>query len=615
MSGEKSCESASNHNAALGSPALEHVQKLQLIFDKLPAFISYIGQDRRYRYCNQAYSRLLGRPNAEIVGKLSRDLLDQVAWTVIEPNLTKALGGQVAEFDIEGLDDETGKRWFHVVYTPDLNKAGEVAGVVVLVTDITDRKKAEVALRRSQESFAIMFRSLPIAVAISRLTDGTIVDMNPEFVRLTGFKREEMIGKTSADLGLNPDHEGRARVLEELKRDGIAAPAQFRVYPKGAPPREVVSHVRVVEMAGESFALSSIVDLTERKQIEEELAEANRVLKAIIAASPLAILVLDLEGRIETWNPAAEQLFGWTADEARGKVFPAVTADKTGELRANISKTLASDGIFGLEIQRVNRAGEKLDLRLWTGALRNAEGVPVGAIGILEDIRERKREEAQKLQVQVEMASLNLRLQRAMMETHHRVKNNLQMMAALLDLVRMRHSENIPGSELDRIVGHLKSLSAIHELLTLQAKLDPEAESIETRDTLAKLLPLVQQVAGERQITANVDNVELPVRYATSLAVLVNELVSNAVKHTPGNIELSLTSNDSGLRLEVSDDGRGFPAGFDPRSGATTGLELVESVARMELGGTTAYENREGGGARVVVEFPIPTDSGEFPAL
>jgi two-component sensor histidine kinase len=98
----------------------------------------------------------------------------------------------------------------------------------------------------------------------------------------------------------------------------------------------------------------------------------------------------------------------------------------------------------------------------------------------------------------------------------------------------------------------------------------------------------------------------MPVRQSTSLTVLVNELVSNAVKHGRGAIRLALTTRDGRALLEVTDEGPGFPAGFDPVTAANTGLELIQTLARLDLQGDTRFENIQGGGARVVVEFPIP---------
>ena len=98
----------------------------------------------------------------------------------------------------------------------------------------------------------------------------------------------------------------------------------------------------------------------------------------------------------------------------------------------------------------------------------------------------------------------------------------------------------------------------------------------------------------------------LPVKQGVSLAVLINELVNNAVKHGGHNVELRLSVVDKDVTLEVCDDGPGFSQAFTARTAAHFGLELVESVGRVDLGGETTYVNRPGGGACVRVTFPLP---------
>lgn len=119
-----------------------------------------------------------------------------------------------------------------------------------------------------------------------------------------------------------------------------------------------------------------------------------------------------------------------------------------------------------------------------------------------------------------------------------------------------------------------------------------------------RLVPLVAGLAAGRQIHYEAADIDLTPRQGAALAILVNELVSNAIKHGKGDIHVIFTAGGKEARLVVRDDGPGFPAGFDAVQAANTGLELVEMLARWDLQGETRYETRSEGGARVVVEFP-----------
>ena len=213
--------------------------------------------------------------------------------------------------------------------------------------------------------------------------------------------------------------------------------------------------------------------------------------------------------------------------------------------------------------------------------------------------------EARVIERTAEIAALNQRLRRAMSETHHRVKNNLQVISALVDLQKMNGAEFIPMREMERLGQHIRSLAVIHDLLTYQAKNEDNVTELNIRSAIETLIPMLQAMLTDRTMTAHADEMFLPIRPGTSLTILLNELISNAVKHSSGDIELDLTRAGENGRLVVRDYGAGFPPDFDPRKAAHTGLDLVLDLTQWDLMGTVAFENHPEGGARVVIEFPL----------
>ena len=203
-----------------------------------------------------------------------------------------------------------------------------------------------------------------------------------------------------------------------------------------------------------------------------------------------------------------------------------------------------------------------------------------------------------------EIDDLNRRLQGAMAETHHRVKNNLQVVAAMIDMHAMRDQAAVTPEEIGKLGQHIRSLALIHDLLTHQARSGQGAEYIHTRDVVDRLAPLLQSLVGDRRITFEIEDLPLALRQGTSLAVLVNELVSNSVKHGRGDIDVKLESVNNHARLRICDRGPGFAEGFNPVRGAKMGLQLVESISRFDLQGSLVCENRPEGGARVTIDFP-----------
>lgn len=206
---------------------------------------------------------------------------------------------------------------------------------------------------------------------------------------------------------------------------------------------------------------------------------------------------------------------------------------------------------------------------------------------------------------QAEIEQLNERLQRSMMETHHRVKNSLQIIGAMVDMQVMEGRPFVALAEVRRFGTQIKSLAVVHDLLTMEAKSDGQAHFVSGKSVLEKLLPLLEFTSSERKFTAEIEEARLTSSQATGLALVTNEVISNAIKYGKGLVEARFTVQDNHATLEVRDDGPGFPPNFDPRKLDTTGIGLVENLTRWDLKGKVCYENRPGGGASVRVIMPL----------
>src|SRR5207302_3293582 len=116
-------------------------------------------------------------------------------------------------------------------------------------------------------------------------------------------------------------------------------------------------------------------------------------------------------------------------------------------------------------------------------------------------------------------------------------------------------------------------------------------------EMLTKLLDSMQQSSGGRPFQVQLEDARISARQATSLALVLNELIGNAVKHGKGTIDVRFERRDGHTQLVVADEGPGFPPDFNPVRSAHTGLELVNMLSRWDLGGEAVYENRTEGGA------------------
>ena len=148
---------------------------------------------------------------------------------------------------------------------------------------------------------------------------------------------------------------------------------------------------RTAELAEANAALQG--EVAERTRADEELRRANQALRALIHASPLAIIALDGQGRVTIWNPAAERMFGWGNRDVLGHPLPIVPEDLRQEFSSGLATSLQGGAHAGHETLRLKKDGSTIEVSLWTAPLYDARGEPCGRMGVIEDITDRKRAE------------------------------------------------------------------------------------------------------------------------------------------------------------------------------------------------------------------------------
>jgi PAS domain S-box-containing protein len=151
-----------------------------------------------------------------------------------------------------------------------------VARMVGFVRDITERKRAEAALRESEAKFSTTFRSAPLMIALSSVEDGTYIEVNREFLRALGFTPAEVIGQSSVDVGAMAPAE-RERLLEILRRDGRVSALPLTFTGKTGRKLECLYSAETVEIAGETRLLSTALDITEQRRLEAQLRQAQKM--------------------------------------------------------------------------------------------------------------------------------------------------------------------------------------------------------------------------------------------------------------------------------------------------------------------------------------------------
>jgi PAS domain S-box-containing protein len=260
------------------------------------------------------------------------------------------------------------------------------------------RAEAEESLRASEERFSAAFRHSPIGVVMFRLSDGIITDANEVFLEMIGYSREDVVNHSTDDLHLYADPQDRGRIQAMLDTRGGLDNFEFRLCRKSGDVRTVLNSARMFDLGGGKYFLSSLIDITDRRVAEEKLQKANELNRAIIEAAPVAIVDLDLDGKVRSvWNPAAEKMLGWGAEEAIGSYLPSVPLDKEEEFRRFREAIRSGKNLDGVEVTRAKRDGTPIDYSIYGSPLHDTEGRIVGNVAVLVDITQRKRAEQERL--------------------------------------------------------------------------------------------------------------------------------------------------------------------------------------------------------------------------
>ncbi len=323
------------------------------------------------------------------------------------------LGNLTMEYRILRPDGEV--RWLYDRGSVTYDQQGRAIRLDGISTDITARKQAEEALRESEERWQLALRGNNDGIWDWNVRTNEVF-LSARWKEMLGFEDHEIANHLDAwSKRVHPDD--LAWVMQAIQDhfDGKTPfyTSEHRIQCKDGSYKWILDRGQalwdengtVVRMTG------SHTDITDRKQSEEVLRDTNQRIQALIQASPLAILSLEPDGRVKTWNEAAQKMFGWSATEVIGKPLPTVPSDRQEEFRRLLQRTSQGETITGVEVLRQKRDGTPVHISLSKAPLYDARGQIDGIIAVIADISDRKqaeeslRESETKFRAFVEAAS------------------------------------------------------------------------------------------------------------------------------------------------------------------------------------------------------------------
>jgi PAS domain S-box-containing protein len=254
-------------------------------FENAAIGIAYVALDGRIAQANSRFGEITGYSSGKVLGKTCEEITLTEDWEVERESLQRLLEGKVAHYSIEKryLRPDGNPVWVHLTRSMQRDEAGRPDCFIILAEDISDRKRAEEALRQSENRYRKLFEASLAGAYLTKL-DGTILDCNEAMMRMLGYDtREEVFAHRSTDFYADPEF--RKELLYLLQRDGIVPAREAVLRRKDGSILHALGHAVLLknEQTGEPYIQGVAIDITERKQVEEALRELTRTLESKVA--------------------------------------------------------------------------------------------------------------------------------------------------------------------------------------------------------------------------------------------------------------------------------------------------------------------------------------------
>ncbi len=610
------------------------------ISDALPVMIAYCDASLHYRFINRALADWFERPRSEILGKSMRDVLGETAYPLREPMIRAALGGERQWFASDYEHPSRGSLAVQTEYIPQLASDGSVAGIIMLVEDITEQRLAGRALKESEARFRRIADSAPMPMWVTRL-DRSRDFVNDAYAELMGVSREEAL-KSDWIARIHPDDRPRMiaeTIAGERSGESYAVEARFEYRPgdyrwmRGVSQPRHDSNGRLLGYIGVATDMTLVKEAEQqlRRQVDERtaaLSASEARFRAIFDTVMEIIVLLTPDGTIVEVNRTEAN---WRHPAPRTsighKLWEAPTLERYPQHVDRIRHAVAvaaSGRIYTSEVE-MERAGVPtayLDVSMQP--VRDESGAIVYLLFEARDITELKAAQEQLRQSQKMEALGQLTGGIA-----HDFNNLLTVVVGGLDLI----AKKVEDTKLKRYAENALSAAERGARLTAQLLAFSRVQKLEVRPTyvaplIENMRPLLRNVLGPGVTKRfDLDRDLIPVMAdPTQLELAVLNLAINARDAMPGGgilyfttrpvvvaddaemadgdyVELAMRDTGSGMASEVA--ARAFEPFFTTKEvgkGTGLGLSMVYGVARQS-GGTARIDSTPGEGTTVRLFF------------
>jgi len=388
-----------------GAEARQVASRLQFMLDASPEMVSYWSPELHVLSCNAPYAQRFHLTPEEIRGKPLRELLGVSLYNDVLQNIELALAGVPQSFERMVTDPGSSPRRFNISYIPDV-QAGQVVGLGVVITDVSNRDLALTALVSSEERYRALFEHMQTGFALheivtdeqGRPVDYVFLACNAAYTKMTGLRPEQIIGKRVTEVlpGTESDP------ADWIGKFGRVALTGHSIHLENYSEAIGRWYDVVAYRPTPRFFAVLIQDVTERRKIVAELAAQNEKLSVTLRSIGDSVITTDERGQIEYLNPIAERLTGWSVQEAAGRglmevfrVIDETTRQPVGDPVTALLTQSASSGTQGSwsSHQRilVARDGREFFIADSAAPIRDDTGKIRGIVLVFHDMTEQRQ--------------------------------------------------------------------------------------------------------------------------------------------------------------------------------------------------------------------------------
>ncbi len=501
------------------------------------------------------------------------------------------------------------------------DETGNILSLEGFVEDITELKTAE-------QNFSKIFNSSPEWITLSTLEERRYIIVNQSFYDTFGYSPEEIIGKTSRDINIWVEYDYWNNILSVIREEGTLKNIELKLKKKNGTIITVLASFEIILFGREPRLMVIGRDITERKKWEDSLANEKERLSVTLRSIGDGVITTDVEGRITLVNRVAEQLTGWTHDQALGKfleeIFDIIDADTRIKRTNPFRKVIATNVITEIESNTILIAKDGTERMIADSGspIRDKDSQIIGVALVFRDITQKRKieDELQKVQKIESIGVLAGGIA-------HDFNNILTSIVGSISLALLK-SDNENKDKYLRLAENaaLRAKDLTHQLLTFSKGGNP-IKKLTSIEDIVRMSASFAASGSNSEISFDIENDLWKTEVDEGqISQVINNVVLNSIQAMPngGKVQIKLENhhslNDNAITppgnyvvLHISDTGIGIDSDiikkiFDPyfttkQKGSGLGLAISFSIIKKH-NGFIDVQSRPGKGTEFIIYLP-----------